>query len=93
MKSTKKRLRIESSNSYDRLPPKGATIKEKNVSTTVDEIENGFIVSKNYSGRYSTDKESDMYFDYSKKWFAKENPLTINMADVDLAEEFEKEED
>lgn len=72
--------------------PKGATILSKDVTITVEEIENGFLICKSINVKYQK-KDSD-YNDYSyvtKKYFAKENPLEIDMekvSDKSLADSF-----
>lgn len=74
-------------------PPEGATIIEKTIRTTTEEIENGWLTVKNISGRYrEKGKDSDSYgnyFDYDQKWFSKEDPLTITVNDTELADAFE----
>lgn len=76
----------------DRKPPKGATIIEQEERITTEEIENGWLLTKNFSGRYTTDKEKDSYgsyYDYSKKWYSKDDPLTVTVNDEALADAFE----
>jgi len=73
--------------------PKGVTILSKDVSITVEEIENGFLICKSIDIKYQ--KKDKDYTDYSyvtKKYFAKENPLEIDMekiSDKTLADNFE----
>lgn len=95
--NTKKKVRIESIRSETKTgtPPKGATIIEKTVNTSIEQIENGYLTTKTYSGRYTTDKNADgygTYFDYSKKWYSKEDPLLITVNDKDLADAFEDDD-
>jgi hypothetical protein len=78
----------------DNRPPAGAKIVEKSVRTETEEIENGYLTTKSYSGRYITKGSSDTYgnyYNYSKKWYTKEDPLTITINDKSLAEAFEAE--
>jgi len=87
----------------DRKPPKGAKIISQNVSTTSEPIENGWLVTKSYDGKYKlpTDKESSdgcidcgaSYFNYSQKWFSKTDPLTVTVNDKELADVFPDEEE
>lgn len=56
--------------------PKGATILKKEVDTTVEEIENGFIVEKRYDIKYSINKTTD-YLYYTKKVYTETNPIKI----------------
>ena len=73
--------------------PKDVKILSKEVSITVEEIENGFLICKSTDIKYQ--KKDKDYTDYSyvtKKYFAKENPLEIDMekiSDKTLADNFE----
>lgn len=70
--------------------PKGAKVLSKDVTITVEEIENGFLVSKSTEMKYEYDKRTD-YSYHTKKYFSKENPLEINMdkiSDKTLADNF-----
>lgn len=58
--------------------PKGAKVLNKEVSISVEEIENGFLISKSVEVKYEIEKRTD-YSYYTKKYFAKENPLEIDM--------------
>lgn len=78
----------------NKQPPKGAKIIEQTIRTETEEIENGFLITKSYSGRYKEKDSSDDYgkwFDYNKKWFSKTDPLTITVNDASLADAFEEE--
>lgn len=71
--------------------PKGAKILSKDVSVTVEEIENGFLVSKSTEVKYEHEKRTDWSHN-TKKYFAKENPLELDMekiSDKSLADNFE----
>lgn len=57
--------------------PKGAEVLKKEVDTTVEEIENGFIVEKRYEIKYQLNKQID-WMHYSKKVYSKENPIKIS---------------
>lgn len=88
-------IRTTTETKKNNIPPKGATIIEKNVRTETREIENGWIVSKNYDGRYipkgGKDNDYGSYFSYSKEWYSKTNPLTITLNDKGLADAFDDE--
>lgn len=58
--------------------PKGAKILSKEVSINVEEIENGFLVSKSTDVKYEYDKRTD-YSYHTKKYYSSENPLTIDI--------------
>jgi len=62
--------------------PKGAKILSQNTTLTVEEIENGFLISKNTETRFQLNKRNDYTYN-TKKWFAKENPLEIDMKEVE----------
>jgi len=71
--------------------PKGAKILNKSVSLSVEEIENGYIITKTSDIKYKSGDSTD-YSYTNKKWFAKENPLEIDMDEVEskaLADNFE----
>lgn len=70
--------------------PKGAKILSKDVSITVEEIENGFLVCKSTEMKYEVDKRTDYSYN-TKKYFSKENPLDLDMSkfeDKTLADNF-----
>lgn len=77
----------------DERPPKGAKINRQSIRTETEEIENGFLVSKNYDGSWVDSKGENHYFYFSKKWFSKDDPLTVTVNDKDLASEFEEDEE
>lgn len=71
--------------------PKGAKILSKDVSITVEEIENGFLVCKSTEVKYEYDKRTD-YSYHTKKYFSKDNPLEIDLSSIgekSLADNFE----
>lgn len=78
----------------NKKPPKGAIIIEKTVRTETEQIENGWLVVKYYDGRYKIKDSEDSYgtwFNYSQKWYSKEDPLEINLKDKSLADAFDDE--
>jgi hypothetical protein len=67
--------------------PEGAEIISKKINISVKEIENGFIIRKNYDIKYSLgDDVQYLYFD--KEVYAEENPIKIE-EDKMLAEYFD----
>ena len=58
--------------------PKGAKILSKDVSITVEEIENGFLICKSTEVKYEYEKRTD-YSYHTKKYYSKDNPLNINL--------------
>jgi hypothetical protein len=74
-----KSARLESKKNF--TLPKGATVTKKNVSLTVREIENGYLLSKSYDLEWSDEKGSNHYEYYTKEWFSETNPIEINMPD------------
>lgn len=74
--------------------PKGAKILNKSERVEVEEIENGFILSKNCEIKYEyasgTDQEvrTDWLY-YTRKWFSKTDPLQVKLDNKSLAESFE----
>lgn len=70
--------RVEGKNKF--TLPEGATIIKKSVNITVREIENGFVICKNYDIQWSPEGSDDTKYDYiCKEWFQKENPVKIDM--------------
>lgn len=66
--------------------PAGASVIEKNTRIRVEEIENGFILSKNTDITYEDAQGDRNYMYVEKKWFSKENPMSI---EVDTEEDDE----
>ncbi len=70
--------------------PKGAKVLSKDVTITVEEIENGFLVCKSTEMKYEYDKRTDYSYN-TKKYFSKENPLDIDLSKIEektLADNF-----
>lgn len=75
--------------------PAGAEIISKTERIQVEEIQNGFILRKTKDIQYKamgSDHTDYMYIE--KKWYSKENPMSIKMGDdedqeEDLADKFE----
>lgn len=59
--------------------PKGGTIISKEVILNVEEIENGFLLRKSYDIKWSNAEGNSNYEYFTKSWFSKENPITVNM--------------
>lgn len=84
---------ISSEEKQQREPPAGAKILSKTVRTETEKIENGYIISKSFDIRYKLKGESGSeYAYYTKKWYSKEDPLTITLDDKTLADEFTDDE-
>lgn len=84
--------RASFSSKEDKKLPKGSKIVSKEVSITVREIENGFIISKSFDIRYNLPGKTDNeYFYLTKEYFSKENPLEDSLEKIDdkmLADNF-----
>ena len=65
--------------------PKGAKILSKDVSVTVEEIENGYLVCKSTEVKYEYEKRTNYSYN-TKKYYSKENPLDINLDNLSLAD-------
>jgi len=61
----------------DSVPAK-AKILSKDVTITVEEIENGFLVIKSTEVKYQAGDRTD-YTYFTKKYYSKKNPLNIDM--------------
>lgn len=86
---------ISSKNVRNKVPPSNSTIIEESVTTSIEEIQNGFLVTKNHSGRYKTKDTGDYgeYFDYDKKWFSEKDPIKIHINNKSVADAFYEEND
>jgi hypothetical protein len=69
--------------------PKGAKILSREISVTVEEIENGFLVSKTTDTKYETSKGHD-YSYITRKYFSKTNPLTMKLDNTPLADKIDE---
>lgn len=65
--------------------PKDAEILSKEVSITVEEIENGYLLCKHTEIKYEYDKKVD-YSNNTKRYYSKENPLDIKLDSLKLAD-------
>lgn len=62
--------------------PKGAKIISKDVSISVREIENGFVISKSFEIKYNLPNKTDSeYFYLTKEFFSENNPLDKALED------------
>lgn len=60
--------------------PGDANILKKRITVRVKEIENGFLITKNYDITYEVnDKREYLYYD--KQWYSKTNPMKIKEPD------------
>ena len=69
--------------------PKGAKILSKDVSVAVEEIENGYLVSKSTEVKYEYEKKTDYSYN-TKKYYSKENPLDIKLDNLSLADKIDE---
>lgn len=73
----------------DTRPPSGANIINRTISTSTEPIENGYLITKSYSGEYR-DKEGTHWFSYDDKFFSKTDPLQVRTDGKELADLFEE---
>jgi len=63
--------------------PKGAKVINKETSIRVEEIENGFLLTKSIEIKYKmSDRDYNDYYHSDKKYFSKENPLEVDLEKV-----------
>jgi hypothetical protein len=80
--------RLESKKKFNL--PEGATIISKSVNLSVEEIENGYILRKSYDIKWSNEEGENQYDYFTKSWYSKENPITVNMPkDKSLADKLD----
>lgn len=71
-------------------PPKipvDAEIINKRTEIIVEEIENGFLLTKSYELEYEVDGNRD-WRNYSKKYFSEINPFDVDLEEKFLADKF-----
>ena len=68
-----------SKDKYNNKIPKGAKILSENPTITVEEIENGFIITVNKDISFMTKDGNKDYCYLCKKTFSKTNPLNIDL--------------
>lgn len=69
--------------------PAGSTILERETNLVIEEIENGFLITKNIHGKYLYQDVED-YFLITKKYYSKDNPLDLDEVENKyVAENFE----
>jgi hypothetical protein len=69
--------------------PKGAKILNQETSVDVEEIENGYLITRRTEYKYyTTDPENYNWTTITKKYFSEDDPLTISTDDKELAEVF-----
>lgn len=88
LKMTKSSTTLTTEIKENKEPPSGAKILTKTISTSTEQIENGWLISKNYDISYEVKGEKRWTY-YSKKWFSKTDPLEVKVTDKSLAEEFD----
>lgn len=70
--------------------PTGSTILKTDVTVDVEEIENGFIISKRTEIKYQAPSKDYSDWSYNtKKYYSEDNPLTINVEDKELSDMFD----
>ena len=90
MEEDYKEIKSVSKNTEESRIPKDAEITSKDVTMTVREIENGFIITKSFHVRWK--RKIEKYEDsawYEKVWYSKDNPVKVDTKDKNLAESFE----
>lgn len=91
--STSTTVRTSTETQKQKSVPKGASIISSSIRTETEEIENGFIISKNYDVTYKEKgSDSNNYAYFSKKWYSKTDPLTITLNDKTLSDAFDDDE-
>jgi len=64
---------------------KGKDDKKQDIRVSVEEIKNGFLITKNIEGK---DTKGNWQY-LTEKWYSDSNPLTINTENKPLADLFE----
>lgn len=84
-------LNIEVEGKREFKLPKGGTIIKKSSTISVREIENGFILRKNYDIKWMKEGGETHYEYFTKEFYSKKNPVTIAepKEEKDLADKLE----
>lgn len=84
------RVTIDKDNATEKKEiPSGAIIINKNEDVRVEQIENGFLITKTSDIKYQTKKGGGTEYAYiTRKWFSEEDPLTISSDNKELADVF-----
>lgn len=71
--------------------PAGSQILSTNTTTDVEKIENGYLITKRTETRYKEKgKDYSDWYNETKKWYSKTDPLTINVKNKSLADAFDE---
>lgn len=73
-----------------KLLPAGATVLSKDISVDVEEIENGYLITKRTEVKFTTPKGGTDWNTKYEKFYSKEDPLTITTTDASLADAFDE---
>lgn len=91
--STSVRISQNTSEKQNKPIPKGAMILSKETRIDTEQIENGFIVSKTWDIRWKMKEEDSSEYTYiTKKFYSKDDPLTVSTTDKALADLFEDDD-
>lgn len=69
--------------------PKGGKILKKQADLRIEEIENGFLLRKEFEIKWM-DKEGQQHWEhFSRTWFSEKNPVQINEKELSLADKID----
>lgn len=57
--------------------PKGATVIQKTERMYIEEIENGYLISKSYELKWQDVEGETHWENFDKKWYSEESPVTV----------------
>lgn len=74
-----KTLKVKDQSKNPKGPPKGATILSKETNVDVEEIENGYLITRRTEYRYTMKEGAGSdWLTVNKKWYSEVNPLEIS---------------
>lgn len=90
MDTPKQNIKMTTKKNNKLVLPKGATELSKSVDIDVEEIENGYLLTKRTEVKYQMpDKGYSDYTSCSKKYYSKECPIKTDNKNKELADLFE----
>ncbi len=72
---TSQKISIEFKGKKEFVLPKGGKIVKKECRVSVEEIKNGFLVTKNWEIQWKNSKEESQWDYHDEKWFSETNIL------------------
>lgn len=84
---TSKKVSVKYKEPIPKLP-KGSVLLSKSLSTTIEEIENGYLICKTTEFNYQKpDRDYSDWKSFTQKYYSQTNPIKVDKALADLMPE------